>query len=75
MQKVYKEGDEIFVPIYSTVAGIIQHEDGTIECIKPDHGYWHTLTKEEADRKNREHEILSKCAKKLDELIEGDKDE
>lgn len=73
MQKVYKEGDKVFVPIYITGAGIIQHKDGTIECIKPDHGYWHTLTKEEADHKNHEHEIWGKWAKELEELIEEDK--
>lgn len=66
MQKVYKEGDKVLVPIYITGAGIIQHEDGSVERIKPDCGYWHTLTKEEADRKNRELELFGKWAKELE---------
>lgn len=71
----YKEGDKIFVPVYLAGAGVIQHEDGTIERIEPDFGYWHTLTKEEADAKNHMSEVFGKWAKELEELTKENQDE
>ena len=68
----YKEGDKVFVPVYLAGAGVIEHEDGTLEHIEPDFGYWHTLTKEEADERNRRSELFGKWAEELKELIKGD---
>ena len=54
----YKEGDKVFVPFYPA---------------EPELGYWHTLTKEEADDRNRRSELFDKWAKELKELIKEDK--
>lgn len=53
----YKEGDKVFVPI---------DQYGEI-------GFYHTLTKEEAENRNRMAELFDKWAKELEELIKGDK--
>lgn len=54
----YKKGDKVFVPFCPA---------------EPELGYWHTLTKKEADAKNHMSELFDKWAKELDELIKGDK--
>lgn len=51
----YKEGDKVFVP--TDILGEI--------------GFYHTLTKEEADAKNHMSEVMSKWAKELEELTKG----
>lgn len=53
----YKEGDKVFVP--TDLCGEI--------------GFYHTLTKEEADAKNHMAEVMGKWAKELKELIKEDK--